>query len=232
MKDSKKEKTEYFNCHRCNQKIEKGSMYCGYCGKKYWLSIMLELTLVVILMFIVVLIREYGDEGLQIVATILLLIAIADGWNAIKVALYSIRREYKKDSFSPSNREKKAKLEPSFYASSSIYTLITLLESKDLDSKKNAILEIGRRKNSMAVHSLIVALKNDRDAKVHRPIIWALGEIRHYSSIEPLIDCLNDNRFKRNAAEALKRITGKDFGKDAEKWKEWLEQNKGNIKSI
>lgn len=47
-------------------------------------------------------------------------------------------------------------------------------------------------------------------------------------SIKPLIKALdNDNaKIQHRVAEALKEITGEDFGEDINKWQNWWEQNK------
>ncbi|MDP6381359.1 MAG: HEAT repeat domain-containing protein, partial [Phycisphaerae bacterium] len=54
-------------------------------------------------------------------------------------------------------------------------------------------------------------------------IAEALGEIRDARAIVHLIKALRDSdRYVRiDAAKALIRITGQNFGQDQEKWKEW-----------
>jgi len=48
------------------------------------------------------------------------------------------------------------------------------------------------------------------------------------SVVVPLIAALKDESHgvKKNAALALKNITGKDFGKDPALWQAWWEKNK------
>jgi len=56
----------------------------------------------------------------------------------------------------------------------------------------------------------------------------ALGETKDPRAVEPLIAALKDHikDVRRRAAEALRNIAGKDFGKDPAKWQEWWEKNK------
>jgi HEAT repeat protein len=61
---------------------------------------------------------------------------------------------------------------------------------------REKVAEIQRKLNQRVVESLVVALKDEN---------WSV---------------------RMNAAEALKGITGKDFGEDHEKWQKWLEKNK------
>jgi HEAT repeat protein len=47
-------------------------------------------------------------------------------------------------------------------------------------------------------------------------------------AVEPLIEALQDEdaQVRDRAAEALQKITGKDFGKDADKWRQWQKEGK------
>jgi hypothetical protein len=47
-------------------------------------------------------------------------------------------------------------------------------------------------------------------------------------AVEPLIAALKDEKFqfKARAAEALKKITGKDFGQKPEEWQKWWMENR------
>ncbi|MGR3176271.1 MAG: hypothetical protein ACUZ8N_17020 [Candidatus Scalindua sp.] len=59
----------------------------------------------------------------------------------------------------------------------------------------------------------------------------ALGGIKDYRAVEPLIDALKDERLivRVKSAYALYEVTGKDFGRSQEKWQEWWIRNKQNI---
>jgi len=81
-------------------------------------------------------------------------------------------------------------------------------------------------KDQRAVEPLIAALE-DEYWKVREIAADILGELNDHRAIEPLIVALGDKHplVQSSAKEALMRITGKDFGKDQRKWKEWWERN-------
>jgi WD40 repeat protein len=72
-----------------------------------------------------------------------------------------------------------------------------------------------------AVGPLIAALKDER-ADLRHLAAWALGKIGDTRAVEPLIPVLSSHYHDRAAArEALKAITGQDFGEDVDRWREW-----------
>jgi HEAT repeat protein len=81
-----------------------------------------------------------------------------------------------------------------------------------------------------AIESLITILQKD-DANLQQLAAWGLGKIGDPHAVEPLIPILSTKPFHyphaRSAArEALKSITGQDFGEDVALWQQWLEKNK------
>lgn len=80
-----------------------------------------------------------------------------------------------------------------------------------------------------AVPDFINTLK-DKDLEARRIAAWALGEIKNRQAIEPLILALKDENVRWDSAEALKKITGEDFGTEYDKWKNWWKDNKGKVK--
>lgn len=80
-----------------------------------------------------------------------------------------------------------------------------------------------------AVPDFINTLK-DKDLEARRIAAWALGEIKNRQAIEPLILALKDEKVSWDSAEALKKITGEDFGTEYAKWKNWWKDNKGKEK--
>lgn len=106
--------------------------------------------------------------------------------------------------------------------------LIDALKDEDKDVRKNAACALGEIKDPRAIEPLIAALK-DKDDNLRRRVPIALGKIKDSRAIEPLIVALKDkdNGVREIAAEALKEITGKDFGQDPAKWQEWWVQNRG-----
>jgi HEAT repeat protein len=86
---------------------------------------------------------------------------------------------------------------------------------------------LGEAKDPRAVEPLIAALK-DKNVYVQVMAAWALGKIKDPRAVEPLIAALGDEikDVWKEAALALKEITGKDFGKDPTRWQEWWEKNR------
>ncbi|MFN3699646.1 MAG: HEAT repeat domain-containing protein, partial [Dictyoglomus sp.] len=97
----------------------------------------------------------------------------------------------------------------------------------DEDVRGAAAKALGEIKDKRAVEPLISALK-DEDWYVREAAAYALGEIGDSRAVEPLISALKDKDeiFQFVAKEALKKITGMDFGIDYEKWNKWWQENK------
>lgn len=125
--------------------------------------------------------------------------------------------------------------------------LIASLEDKDTDVRSAAAnaLQNMTGKDFGANHTkwkawykhekdLSEALENLKKDGNHPLLgIAALGALKDPRGIEPLIKFLDSkpedfdvDETKRIAVEALKDITGQDFGTDYKKWKEWHEKNK------
>lgn len=83
-----------------------------------------------------------------------------------------------------------------------------------------------------SIESLVAALR-DGDSPARGDAAWALGKIKHPRAVEPLIEALEDEKpdIQQDAAKALEKITGKDFGVDPIKWQNWWKQNKENFSS-
>jgi hypothetical protein len=68
-------------------------------------------------------------------------------------------------------------------------------------------------------------------ASPNEPVVWSavesLGELREPRAVAPLVDLLARGQLVLDVCEALTRITGKDFGADAARWRRWLDENKG-----
>jgi HEAT repeat protein len=105
--------------------------------------------------------------------------------------------------------------------------LIADLKDPSWQARWFAAQALGEIKDPRAVEPLAAALK-DKNVYVRAMAAWALGEINDPRAVEPLIDALRDEikDVRKKAALALQEITGKDFGKDPVKWREWWEKNK------
>jgi len=83
----------------------------------------------------------------------------------------------------------------------------------------NLIIQMGKS----AVPVLIAEMKTNNDWQIPK----ALGAIGDERAIEPLIEKLekcNWSPMKEVVAEALNRVTGKDFGSDAQAWRSWWDK--------
>ena len=76
------------------------------------------------------------------------------------------------------------------------------------------------------VEGLLAQLKSDRPL-LRQQAIAALGRAKSPKTVEALLAALGDAdaRLRDGAAEALKRLSGKDFGTNAEQWRTWWKDN-------
>jgi HEAT repeat protein len=112
--------------------------------------------------------------------------------------------------------------------SQEVQKYIDSLKDSEWQIRWEAVTVLGESKDPRAIVPLIGALRGDENTYVRATAAWALGEIKDRRAIEALIAALKDESHgvKKNAALALKTITGKDFGKDPALWQEWWEKNK------
>lgn len=77
----------------------------------------------------------------------------------------------------------------------------------------------------VAPESLILMLSN-RGPEQQILAIQTMAKIKDQRFIEPLIGVLqtDDSKVVKETVQALKKITGKNFGKDNVKWTQWLEK--------
>jgi HEAT repeat protein len=109
-----------------------------------------------------------------------------------------------------------------------VQRLIDDLKDPSWQIRWYAASALGEMKEPRALEPLIAMLKNDQNGYVRAMAAWALGKIKDRRAVEPLIDGVTDESsdVKKMAPQALKEITGQDFGKDPVKWREWWEKNK------
>jgi hypothetical protein len=83
--------------------------------------------------------------------------------------------------------------------------------------------------NIKGPYLLIAALK-DKDKYIRSGAAKAMGETNDPRFVEPLIAVLNleyeSGPVQMDVAEALRKLTGQNFGNNPTKWQEWYEQNK------
>lgn len=108
--------------------------------------------------------------------------------------------------------------------------IIIALNDDDRDVRRGAVDALSVMKESQIVEPLIAALK-DKDAYVRCSAAVGLSEIKDPRSVEYMIIVLSDeNRDVQNCIESgLIKITGENYGKDLEKWRQWWSQNKNSF---
>ena len=112
-------------------------------------------------------------------------------------------------------------------AEDEVEQLIKDLQNESWQIRWDAAAALGETKDPRAVEPLSVALK-DENSYVRMTAARSLGMIDDPRVIPPLIEALKEESHgvQKNAALSLKMRTGQDFGKDAEAWQKWWEQNK------
>lgn len=106
--------------------------------------------------------------------------------------------------------------------------LIAELKAGD---KITATEALGGLKATKAI-DLIVDLLNDTNMHCRSVAATALGDIGGESVVKPLIDLLKDEpdeSVRASVKFSLIKITGKEFGDDYSKWKNWFDQNKNRL---
>ncbi len=83
--------------------------------------------------------------------------------------------------------------------------------------------------NARKMIPLLLPLLKDTSSDVRHKTALALGQLRSGDAIRPLIELLtNDYPVNNSAAEALRLITGQRFGKNQQRWRQWLETIESN----
>ncbi|MGH7378529.1 MAG: HEAT repeat domain-containing protein, partial [Candidatus Methylomirabilales bacterium] len=79
---------------------------------------------------------------------------------------------------------------------------------------------------------LVLPLLDDPERRVRVTAIQALSAAGGDAVVDPLIKALgrNEGRVLDDLADALARITGKDFGLNTVQWESWWSTNKGQVK--
>jgi len=109
--------------------------------------------------------------------------------------------------------------------------LVVLLGDADISVRGSAARALGCLGDIRAVEPLIPLL-GDADANVRWSAAAALWKINKDPRAFPvLIAALEDANLyaRRGAAQALRDITGQDFGEDAEAWQKWWDANRERL---
>ena len=98
-------------------------------------------------------------------------------------------------------------IEPRQLSDAEVQALGILLQEEDPDIRKQAVIDLGKSGNDLAVQFLVDAL-NDTDSFVADWAAQMLGQIGDTRAVEPLIHMLETSYRKHEVARALGRIGG------------------------
>jgi hypothetical protein len=102
---------------------------------------------------------------------------------------------------------------------------------KDEDVRFEAAIGLSRLKDVRAIEPLIEALK-DENRIIRRRAVIALGYLNDARAVEPLIEVIEelDDWYIETQLEigkVLNSITGENFGRDVQAWRNWWKQQQG-----
>jgi HEAT repeat protein len=107
-------------------------------------------------------------------------------------------------------------------------TLLSLLESEeDASLVRSVVVGLGRHDETRVVKALHERYLVEDDSETRRTIVVVLRRLTVDAVYEALVDAVADEfvRVAEAAAEELTKRTGKHFGTDAEKWRDWYRRN-------
>ena len=109
--------------------------------------------------------------------------------------------------------------------------LRSLLSDRDAATRGAAAYGLtGVKPAEASADAVLEAFANERDPRAVAVMCDALGRLKIFKAIGPLIDRLeSDSKEIRGAAQrGIEKISGsQEFGGDVEKWREWYQKNKG-----
>jgi hypothetical protein len=108
--------------------------------------------------------------------------------------------------------------------------LVMELQSNIINIDKRIAVRLSRDASSELILYMIESLDASRTSILNE--ISILGNSKNHKAVMPLIFLLEKDvliSIKNTATQALRKLTGEDFGKDYEKWKEWWDQKKDSI---
>ena len=105
-----------------------------------------------------------------------------------------------------------------------------VLRDSEAPVRLTAVRALGLIADERAVEPLI-AMVEDPIAEIRCATAIALGKLGDYRAVAPLIELLadDDEQVTRDAWQALKDITGKDFRKNKLTWRSWWILNKNKF---
>ncbi|MHC4859683.1 MAG: HEAT repeat domain-containing protein [Planctomycetota bacterium] len=108
--------------------------------------------------------------------------------------------------------------------------LVRLAEEKDRRVLPIVIDALAEQAGEVALPELLPLLSDPR-WQIRVAVVTGLARIGNPRAIQPLIDRLRaeTGRLRGDISDALKKLTGKDFGILPDRWQEWWDQNRGSF---
>ena len=109
--------------------------------------------------------------------------------------------------------------------------LIKATADPDAAVRAHAALALASIKSDFATPTLSSRSLFDEDLHVRYNAALALGEIGDRAAVAPLIEALKDreSQVRKAAATSLVKLTGKNFGQNAERWRRYVRDNLGDL---
>ena len=171
--------------------------------------------------------KVLGNMGKQANIAIPFLIEMLSDPSWVEYYEVAIEPPHKKfcEIVSPAREASKALVK---IGESAVEPLLAILNDKNSDVRFEAVCALGQIKDIRSVLPLINALKDEK-WNIRLEAAKALGGLKDNRAIEPLINRLDVEGFssvRDSCAEALRTLTGKDFGRLHEEWEKWWEKDK------
>jgi len=103
-------------------------------------------------------------------------------------------------------------------------------DSEKTDQYKKLVQQLHRPRSRRAARRELVATRAVEALleclnSTNESVVWAavesLGELRATEAVGPLVDLLERGTLTLDVTEALRMITGQDFGADVKRWRQW-----------
>ncbi len=101
--------------------------------------------------------------------------------------------------------------------------LIAGLQDEDLDVRLTCCEALGNRLDPSVISALGVALETDKELDIKLAAVDALGRIKSPQSVAALAKAVNDRdpALQYAGVQALKSVSGQDFGNDVSAWRQY-----------
>ncbi len=108
------------------------------------------------------------------------------------------------------------------------------LKDSDLEVRRTACEAIGRHGGPQAVEDLTHVAAADADTDVRIAAVRALGETGDQAALVPLSEALvdPDPAIQYRAQEALRTVSGRDYGGDVQAWREYAKTGKSSAEEL